>query len=104
MAEGQKQVRIRINDRAEKATYVNAFRTETQADEFVLEVGMNTSVQSVQGDDQVDGEIRFDLENRLVMNPYTAKRLAITLGNYVRDHEEKFGELKLNAADRLQKK
>ncbi|QQE11505.1 DUF3467 domain-containing protein [Planctomycetota bacterium] len=103
MAEGQKQVRIRINDRAEKATYVNAFRTETQADEFVLEVGMNTSVQNVQGDDQVDGEIRFDLENRLVMNPYTAKRLAITLGNYVRDHEEKFGELKLNAADRLKK-
>ena len=103
MAEVQKQVRIRINDRAKKATYVNAFRTETQTDELVLEVGMNTSVQSVQGDDQVDGEIRFDLENRLVMNPYTAKRLAITLGNYVRDYEEKFGELKLNAADRLKK-
>ena len=107
MAEQQgQQVRIKINDRVEKATYANAYRTDATNDEVVLDFGMNTSVQQVQGEGngEVAGEIRFDVNDRIVMNYYTAKRLAITLGNLVREHEQNFGELKLNAADRMIKK
>ena len=104
MAEQQEQqVRISINDRVEKATYANAYRTDATNDEVILDFGMNSSVQQVQdeNDGGISGEIRFDVNDRIVMNYYTAKRLAITLGNLIHEHEENFGELKLNAADRL---
>ena len=34
------------------------------------------------------------------MNYYTAKRMAMLLSNVVRQHEQRFGELKLNAGER----
>ena len=39
-------------------------------------------------------------ENRIVMNYYATKRLAIALGQLVRRYEDQFGELELNASKR----
>ena len=51
---------------------------------------------------QPAGEIQFQITERLIMNYYTAKRLAITLSQIIRRYEDRFGDLKLNAADRVQ--
>ncbi len=100
---GQRQIRVRVNDSDLTTSYANAFGTNATAEEVILDFGMNTVSPARQtGDGETaGGEILFKVNNRLVLNYYTAKRLALTLGQIVRRHEEQFGELKLNAAERV---
>ena len=99
---GQRQVRLRIDDRSLVTNYANAFRTNGTAEEVMVDFGLN-SVVPVAGSErnqQSESEILFKLSDRVILNYYTAKRLAITLGQLIRRHEDQFGELKLNVADR----
>lgn len=104
---GSQQVRLRIDEQSMSTTYSNAFRTNTTAEEVVIDFGMNLVVPTPRpagaevAPDEPVGDILFKLNNRVVMNYYTAKRLALLLGQVVRRHEERFGELKLNAAERV---
>ena len=103
---GQQQVRLRIDQRNMTTCYANAFRTGTTAEEIMLDFGLNQVTQARPADgqpaqtDQPAGEILFDVTNRIVLNYFTAKRLAITLGQLIRRYEDQFGELKLNVAER----
>lgn len=107
--ERQQKVRMRVDDRRMSAFYTNAFRTNASADEVLLDFGLNQTVPTGQpGGDSADSdpngpqaEMLLTIDQRVIMNYYTAKRLAITLGNIIRRHEQKFGELKLNIADRM---
>lgn len=104
----QRQVRLRVNDQNLETLYANAFRSSNSAEELFLDLGVNTIVRSPasgnedngDGDASSGGEIRFDVSHRVIMNYYTAKRMAMLLSNVVRQHEQRFGELKLNAAER----
>ena len=98
---GQQQVRIRINERDMKTSYANAFRTNGSADEVVLDFGLNMVSPATQ--EQGQPEIVFTVEERVVLNYFSAKRLAIALGQLVRRHEEQFGELELDVAKRRAK-
>ena len=49
---------------------------------------------------QSQPEIIFKVNDRIIMNYYSAKRLAITLSQVIRRHEEQFGELELDVAKR----
>ena len=102
---GGQQVRLRIDQRNMTTSYANAFRTNATADEVILDLGLNQVVPANPGADgrpqgDVAAEMLFDINNRMILNYFTAKRLAITLGQIVRKHEERFGELKLNVQDR----
>jgi hypothetical protein len=102
---GGQQVRLRIDQRNMSTCYANAFRTNATADEVILDLGLNQVVPANPGADgkpqgDVAAEMLFDVTNRVILNYFTAKRLAITLGQIVRKHEERFGELKLNVQDR----
>jgi len=103
---GSQQVRLRLDDRDMTTMYANAFRTNTSAEEVIVDFGMNLVVPAQQpqsgsaGNNEPAGDILFKLSNRVVMNYYTAKRLALLLGQVVRRYEDRFGELKLNAAER----
>lgn len=101
---GQQQVRLRIDQKNMTTTYANAFRSSTTAEEVMVDFGLNQVIQARQTD-QADpnepaGEILFEVNNRIVLNYYTAKRLAITIGQVIRRYEDQFGELKLNVAER----
>ncbi|MEX2214148.1 MAG: DUF3467 domain-containing protein [Phycisphaeraceae bacterium] len=104
---GNQQVRLRIDQRNMNVSYTNAFRTNATADEVIIDLGLNQVIPSNPGADgkpaEVSAEILFDINQRVILNYFTAKRLAITLGQIVRKHEERFGELKLNVADRAKK-
>jgi hypothetical protein len=96
---------VRIDERNMQTDYANAFRTNTTAEEVMVDFGLNLLTRAPgQGEDgqQQPGQIMFQVTDRIVMNYYTAKRLAMTLGQIVRRHEQQFGELKLNAAERRQ--
>jgi hypothetical protein len=46
-------------------------------------------------------EIILQITDRNILNYYSAKRLALTLGQLVRRHEERFGELELDDNKRV---
>lgn len=106
---GQQQIRVRVNEAGLTTSYANAFRTNTSAEEVIVDFGMNMVVasgqqaQPDQAGNQPAGDILFQVNDRVIMNYYTAKRLALVLGQVIRRYEERFGELKLNASDRVQK-
>ena len=97
---GQRQVRLRINDRDMTTCYANAFRTNGTAEEVLLDFGLNLVNPPAKQDDQP--EIIFQVNDRVILNYYSAKRLAITLSQLIRRHEDQFGELELDVAKRRQ--
>ena len=99
-----KQVRLRVDQSNMGTTYANAFKTNATSEEVIVDLGLNMVVPNPQQEgSDVAGDILFQINNRLILNYYTAKRLALSLGQIVRGYEEKFGEVKLNVADRTQK-
>ena len=95
---GQRQVRLRFDERDMRSSYANAFRTNATAEEVMLDFGMNVIVPSSQQQEQP--EILFKVSDRIVLNYYSAKRLAITLSQLIRRHEDQFGLLELDVAKR----
>jgi len=95
---GQKRIQVAIDERDLKTSYSNGFRTSGTAEEIVLDFGFN-QVQ-ITNAKKGEGKIVFHVNERIIMNYYSAKRLAITLAQIIRRYEQKFGELELNAAKR----
>lgn len=101
------QIRLRIDERKMASAYANGFRTHNTAEEVVIDFGMNLALPTTNAgeranqDHEQTREMVFEVNHRVIMNYYTAKRLAILLGRTVQAHEQQFGELKLNAAERV---
>ena len=98
---GQQQIRLRIDEKNLRCSYANAFRTNGTAEEVILDFGLNLAVPSQEQGGQP--EILFQVEERIVLNYFSAKRLALTLGQIIRRHEDQFGELQLDVAKRQKK-
>ncbi len=95
---GQQQVRVRIDERNMSTSYANAFRTNGTAEEVMLDFGLNlVSPPPSEGE---QAEIIFKVNDRVILNYYSAKRLALTLSQLLRRHEDQFGELELDVAKR----
>ena len=94
---GQRQIRLRVDERNMQTRYANAFRANATAEEVLMDFGVNL-VNPAQPQDQP--EITFSVDQRVIMNYYSAKRLAITLSQLIRRHEEQFGELEMDVAKR----
>ena len=103
---GRQRVSLRVDESSLTTSYTNAFRTHTSNDELIIDFGLNLvtpNVPAQQGQNQGDqpvGSILFKADHRLILNYTTAKRLALLLSQAVRQHEERFGEIKLNTAER----
>ncbi len=105
---GQQQIRMRIDERELQTGYANAFRTNGTAEEVILDFGLNLLIPSGQQSDAEPGaetpqgqaEILINVQQRVIMNYYSAKRLAITLSQLIRLHEEQCGELEMDVNKR----
>jgi hypothetical protein len=95
---GRKQISVDVDEGNLRTSYANGFRTAATAEEVVLDFGLN-HVQ-ISGQRRGEGKIVFQANERIVMNYYSAKRLAMVLGRIIRQYEQHFGELELNAAKR----
>jgi hypothetical protein len=69
-------------------SYANVCNVSSTREEVVLAFGVNTVWERAQANIQVQ------LTNRIVLNPYAAKRLAAVLNRVVAEYESKFGALK----------
>ncbi len=94
---GQRQIQLRVDERDMRTSYANAFRTNGTAEEVMLDFGLNLLYPTQQQDQP---QIVFRVNERVVLNYYSAKRLAITLSQVIRRYEQQFGELELDVAKR----
>jgi hypothetical protein len=75
-------------DDSEMATsYANVVNAASTREEVILLFGTN---QSWKGSED---EVNVHLSNRVILNPYAAKRLAILIGGVVAQYEKRFGTL-----------
>ena len=95
---GSQQVRLRVDERNMTTAYANGFRANGTAEEVMVDFGVNMPVPQTKPD--ATPEIIFNVSNRIVLNYFSAKRLAITLSQVVRRHEDQFGELELDVSKR----
>ncbi|UYV13841.1 MAG: DUF3467 domain-containing protein [Phycisphaera sp.] len=92
MAENQQQqVQLRIDESKMQTTYANTIRSSTTQDEVVLDFGMNLPMQGNDG----KPVLNFSVGSRIVTNWAGAKRLAISMGQMVRQYEERNGEIEI---------
>ncbi|MFN0132721.1 MAG: DUF3467 domain-containing protein [Phycisphaerales bacterium] len=87
----QRQIQLRIDESKMGTTYANTIRTSTMPDELIMDFGINLPMPTP--DNQPT--LVFSVGSRVVMNWSAAKRLAISLGQAVRQYEEQNGEIKL---------
>jgi hypothetical protein len=95
---GTQEVLLRVDERNLKTTYANAFRTNATAEEVLLDFGLNLLAPPSKEGGQPD--IIFQVNERIILNYFQAKRLALALGQLIRRHEEQFGELELDVNKR----
>lgn len=88
----QQQVQLRIDESRMNTTYANTIRTSTTGDEVVLDFGINLPMPT---QDNAPA-LLFSVGSRVVLNWRGAKRLAISLGQVIRQFEEANGEIQLN--------
>jgi hypothetical protein len=92
------EVMLRVDERNLRTSYANAFRTNATAEEVLLDFGLNLLGAPSKEGGQPD--IIFQVNERLVLNYFQAKRLALALGQIVSRHEEQFGVLELDVNKR----
>ena len=86
---------LKVNwDAANMSTsYANVVNANSTREEVSVFFGTN---QTWSGTDSK--ELTVELDNRIVLNPYAAKRLSILIARVVAEYENKFGEMNLGAA------
>ena len=98
---GERQIRLAVDERNMKTGYANAFRTNGTAEEVMLDFGLN--LVNPAGRQEGQPQVMFQVNERVIMNYYSAKRLAVTLSQLIRRHEEQFGELEMDVVKRQKK-
>lgn len=69
------------------SSYANVCNVSSTREEVVLAFGVNNVWE------RGEANIQVQLTNRIVLNPYAAKRLATVLARVVAEYESKFGTL-----------
>ncbi len=87
--EGAATPNIRWDDSEMSSTYANVCNVSSTREEVVFVFGVNQAWQRDQD------EVVVQLSNRIILSPFAAKRMALLLGNVLKEYESRFGELKL---------
>lgn len=86
---------LRVDESQIHATYANFVRVTGTPEELIVDFGLNKQVSGDQAEP-------IHLTQRLVLNFFTAKRLAVALQMAVQRHEAAFGNLETDVQKRLQ--
>lgn len=88
------QTTIRWNGANLRTTYANVCNVSSTREEVTLLFGTNQSWYAGQK------ELTVDLSDRILLNPYAAKRLALLLNHTIAEYERLFGELMLEGGEK----
>jgi len=81
------QVTIRWDGSNMRSAYANVFNVTAAREEVVLLFGMNQAFDAGQK------ELTVQLSDRIVLSPFTAKRMLTVMNNVMKDYESKYGPL-----------
>jgi len=90
-APDQTQTKIRWEGANMRSTYANVCNVSSTREEVSLMFGPNKNWHPAQR------ELTIELSDRLILNPYAAKWLAVLLMNTMQEYEKRFGVLQLEA-------
>jgi hypothetical protein len=88
------KTKIRWDVAKMQTSYANVCNVSSTHEEFSLLFGINKTWNAEQR------ELTVDISDRIILNPFAAKRLAILLHNIILQHESRFGEIKLETAEK----
>ncbi len=91
---GRSEVRIEIDDADVGASYANWSRVSSTPEEVILDLALNPNPLAT-------GVQKVRISQRVILNHYTAKRLAALLTEAVRRHEQMFGNVETDVRKRL---
>jgi hypothetical protein len=81
------QARIVWDDSKVFTAYANIAQVKASREEIMILFGAGRTAEAD------EKELRVQLNERIILNPFAAKRLAIQLNNAIREYESKFGYL-----------
>ena len=83
---------VRWDDSKMTSTYANVCNVSSTREEVTLLFGTNQSWYTGQQ------ELAIQLSDRIILNPFAAKRLSLLLNNIIKEYESRFGELQMEQA------
>ena len=83
------QQTLRWDDSKMTSTYANVCNVSSTREEVTLLFGTNQSWHTGQP------ELTVQLTDRIILNPFAAKRLSMLLNNIIKEYESRFGELRI---------
>lgn len=88
-------VRLELDDSNVTAMYANFCRVASTAEEVILDLALNPQPNGAPVQ-------RVNIAQRVILNPFTAKRLVALLSATVQRHEQVFGPLEIDIRKRVQ--
>ena len=82
---------LKWDDSKMETTYANVVNASSTREEVSIFFGTNQSWNISE-----DRELAIQLSDRMVLNPYAAKRLLVLLSRIIKEYENRFGTLKLD--------
>lgn len=92
-AQAQQQTEIHLDDSQSHAAYANFARVTATPEEVIIDFGLNPTPFA-------QGKQEVKVAHRLIVNFYTAKRLAYALQQTLARHEGNFGTIELDVRRR----
>ena len=83
--------KIKWDDSNMRSSYANVCNVTSTREEVVMLFGMNQAWNRGQK------EVTIQLTDRIVVSPYAAKRLAMLLDGVIKEYENRFGVLNIEA-------
>ena len=83
--------KVNWDDSGMKSSYANVCNVTSTREEMTLYFGTNQSIYTGQ-----EKEVTVQLSDRIVLNPFAAKRLLLLLTRVVGEYEKRFGALDLS--------
>jgi hypothetical protein len=80
---------VRWDDSKMTSTYANVCNVSSTREEVTLLFGTNQTWHTGQP------ELTVQLSDRVILNPFAAKRLSMLLNNIMKEYEVRFGEIKI---------
>ena len=88
------QLQVKWDDSNMKSSYANVCNAMSTREEVVIMFGVNQAWHGGQKD------VTVQLTDRIILSPHAAKRLSLMLGNLVKQYEDRFGTLSVDAQQR----
>ncbi len=89
--------RVKWDDSNMRSSYANVVNATSSREEVTIFFGTNETWSPN------EGEFTVQLTERIILNPFAAKRLILLLGNVLKQYESRYGVLEIESGARPKK-